>query len=264
MKIKLTIEDRVLTATVTDSKTARDFVSLLPLTLTMSDLFGREKFGHLPREISEGGKRTHTYEIGDIAYWSPGPDVAIFYSHGGQSIPDPGVIVIGKIDSGVETLNIDGSVRVKIEVAGQSPDQKDKLAPTSIALPASVPTLEDLRTVAPAFAKYHLNRAMDNGLTKEQASEVLTQLAFYAGWPNVFSAIPVVKTVFEKRATSLQKKSLTRRTVACPTCGDLARNCRRLPMTPVISWRLSRFPPEELAEVAWIRVSHLQRDRYHT
>jgi len=47
---------------------------------------------------------------------------------------------------------------------------------------------------------YHLNRAMDNGLTQKQASEVLTQLAFYAGWPNVFSALPVVKEVFEKRA----------------------------------------------------------------
>jgi len=47
---------------------------------------------------------------------------------------------------------------------------------------------------------YHLNRAMDNGLTKAQASEVLTQLAFYAGWPNVFSAIPMVKSVFEKRS----------------------------------------------------------------
>jgi 4-carboxymuconolactone decarboxylase len=46
---------------------------------------------------------------------------------------------------------------------------------------------------------YHLNRAMDNGLTKAQASEMLTQLAFSAGWPNVFSAIPVVKGVFEKR-----------------------------------------------------------------
>jgi 4-carboxymuconolactone decarboxylase len=46
---------------------------------------------------------------------------------------------------------------------------------------------------------YHLNRAMDNGLTKEQASEVLTHLAFYAGWPNVFSALPVVKGVFEGR-----------------------------------------------------------------
>lgn len=46
---------------------------------------------------------------------------------------------------------------------------------------------------------YHLNRAMDNGLTKAQASEVLTHLAFYAGWPNVFSALPVAKSVFEKR-----------------------------------------------------------------
>jgi len=46
---------------------------------------------------------------------------------------------------------------------------------------------------------YHLNRAMDNGLTKEQTSEVLTHLAFYAGWPNVFSALPVVKAVFEGR-----------------------------------------------------------------
>jgi 4-carboxymuconolactone decarboxylase len=47
---------------------------------------------------------------------------------------------------------------------------------------------------------YHLNRAMDNGLTRAQASEALTQLAFYAGWPNVFSAIPVVKGVFEGRS----------------------------------------------------------------
>lgn len=50
-----------------------------------------------------------------------------------------------------------------------------------------------------AQVTYHLNRAMDNGLTREQASEALTQLAFYAGWPNVFSALPVVKDVFEKR-----------------------------------------------------------------
>jgi 4-carboxymuconolactone decarboxylase len=47
---------------------------------------------------------------------------------------------------------------------------------------------------------YHLNRAMDNGLTKAQASEALTHLAFYAGWPNVFTALPVVKAVFEKRS----------------------------------------------------------------
>ena len=46
---------------------------------------------------------------------------------------------------------------------------------------------------------FHLNHAMNNGLTKEEASEMLTQLAFYAGWPRVFSAMPVVKNVFESR-----------------------------------------------------------------
>jgi 4-carboxymuconolactone decarboxylase len=50
-----------------------------------------------------------------------------------------------------------------------------------------------------AQISYHLNRAMDNGLTQAEASEALTQLAFYAGWPNVFSALPVVKDVFAKR-----------------------------------------------------------------
>lgn len=46
---------------------------------------------------------------------------------------------------------------------------------------------------------YHLNRAMNNGLTAEEAGEALTQLAFYAGWPSVFSALPVVKDVVDKR-----------------------------------------------------------------
>jgi 4-carboxymuconolactone decarboxylase len=46
----------------------------------------------------------------------------------------------------------------------------------------------------------HLNRAMDNGLTQIQAAEVITHLAFYVGWPNVFSAMPVAKDVFEKRS----------------------------------------------------------------
>jgi alkylhydroperoxidase/carboxymuconolactone decarboxylase family protein YurZ len=53
-----------------------------------------------------------------------------------------------------------------------------------------------------AQVTYHLSRAMDDGVTKAEASEVVTHLAFYAGWPNVFSALPVVKAVFEKRPNS--------------------------------------------------------------
>ena len=50
-----------------------------------------------------------------------------------------------------------------------------------------------------AQVPFHLNRAMDNGLTRAQAAEAVTHLAFYAGWPNAMSALPVVKEVFEKR-----------------------------------------------------------------
>jgi 4-carboxymuconolactone decarboxylase len=72
--------------------------------------------------------------------------------------------------------------------------------------PALAPRDRSLVTVSALIASgqvaqitYHLNRAMDNGLTQPQASEVITHIAFYAGWPNAFSALPVVKEVFEKR-----------------------------------------------------------------
>jgi len=51
-----------------------------------------------------------------------------------------------------------------------------------------------------AQVTYHLGRAMDNGLTRSEAAEMLTHLAFYAGWPNVFSALPVVKDVFARNS----------------------------------------------------------------
>jgi hypothetical protein len=87
MKISIKVANKVDTATLSNSKTTQDFISLLPLTLTMNDLFKREKFAHLPRAISKEVKRMHTYEVGDVAYWSPGQDVAIFYRHNGQEIP---------------------------------------------------------------------------------------------------------------------------------------------------------------------------------
>jgi 4-carboxymuconolactone decarboxylase len=46
---------------------------------------------------------------------------------------------------------------------------------------------------------FHLNRAMDNGLTQTEAAEAIAHLAFYAGWPNAMSAVPVAKDVFDKR-----------------------------------------------------------------
>jgi len=116
MKIGITVQGKVIQATLIDSETTRDFVSLLPLTLSMGDLFKREKFAHLPRPLAEGGTRRKTYDVGDLIYWSPGPDLAIYYRHDGESIPDPGIIVIGKVDSGVEALNVPGSVKARLEL----------------------------------------------------------------------------------------------------------------------------------------------------
>jgi 4-carboxymuconolactone decarboxylase len=45
----------------------------------------------------------------------------------------------------------------------------------------------------------HVNIGMNNGLTQPEIAEALTHLAFYVGWPNVFSAMPVAKDAFEKR-----------------------------------------------------------------
>lgn len=45
----------------------------------------------------------------------------------------------------------------------------------------------------------HLWRALDNGVTREEITEVVTHLAFYTGWPNAGSAALVVKQVFEER-----------------------------------------------------------------
>lgn len=49
----------------------------------------------------------------------------------------------------------------------------------------------------------HMNRGMDNGLTQVELSEVIPQVAFYAGWPKAFSAIPVARDVFAGRAKKM-------------------------------------------------------------
>ena len=117
MKIKISIADKVVIAPVADNATARDFVSLLPLSMSMNDLFGREKYGDLPKALSENGPRKDRYEVGEIAYWSPDQQFAVYYRQDGESIPSPGIIPIAKIDTGSEAFNVPGSVKVSIAVA---------------------------------------------------------------------------------------------------------------------------------------------------
>ncbi|MHA6529641.1 carboxymuconolactone decarboxylase family protein [Paenibacillus sp. BAC0078] len=43
---------------------------------------------------------------------------------------------------------------------------------------------------------FHIRLAQENGLTEQELTEVMTHLAFYAGWPRTASALQVAKDVF--------------------------------------------------------------------
>ena len=64
-----------------------------------------------------------------------------------------------------------------------------------------------LITLAALIAMYrsdqirvHIRRALENGLTREEIVEVITHLAFYAGWPTAANAIVIAKEVFDESA----------------------------------------------------------------
>ncbi len=46
---------------------------------------------------------------------------------------------------------------------------------------------------------FHFKRALDNGVTKDELIEVITHLAFYAGWPTAATAVRIARGVFEER-----------------------------------------------------------------
>jgi hypothetical protein len=104
-----------VTAILNDSETARDFVSLLPLTLTLEDYAGTEKISDLPKRLStKGAPAGSDPSVGDIAYFAPWGNLAIFYRDFGYS---SGLVILGKIDGDMEAFNAPGSVKATIELA---------------------------------------------------------------------------------------------------------------------------------------------------
>lgn len=116
MKIKITLNDAVITATLIDSETARDFISLLPLTLTLENYGDTEKVSDLPRGLStEGAPAGYDPSVGDITYYSPWGNLAIFIKDFRYS---DGLIPLGKIDGSMDALDISGSLNATIELVG--------------------------------------------------------------------------------------------------------------------------------------------------
>lgn len=114
MRVKITIDEhKVVTATMKNNRAARDFIALLPLTLTLEDYARTEKISNLPRKLStEDAPPGSDPAVGDIAYYAPWGNLAVFYRDFGYS---DGLVIFGKIDSGIEALNVPGSVEATIE-----------------------------------------------------------------------------------------------------------------------------------------------------
>lgn len=71
--------------------------------------------------------------------------------------------------------------------------------------PQLSPRDRSLITVACLVAMYRINempfhfkRALDNGVTRDELIELITHLAFYAGWPAASTALPIVRRVFQE------------------------------------------------------------------
>jgi 4-carboxymuconolactone decarboxylase len=54
-------------------------------------------------------------------------------------------------------------------------------------------------TYRPEQLRGHLARALDNGVTRDEIAEIITHLAFYAGWPSSMTAARIAKEVFDER-----------------------------------------------------------------
>jgi len=116
MKLRLITDGAVMTATLEDNATTRDFVSLLPLSLTLRDYGGTEKVSDLPKRLSTRGTPPGTDpEVGDIAYYAPWGNLAIYYRDFGYS---KGLVKLGHIQSGIEKLAAArGEFAVRLELA---------------------------------------------------------------------------------------------------------------------------------------------------
>ena len=113
VKIRFKLEHSTLTATLDDNAASREFAALLPLSLTLTDYAQTEKISEIPKKLSTQGAPSRIMPLrGDITYYAPWGNLALFYKDGHDS---PGLVRLGKIESGLEALQRPGPLKVTIE-----------------------------------------------------------------------------------------------------------------------------------------------------
>ena len=114
MKIKITVGDTELFATLEENATTEELISQMPMTLPMMDLYGREMcYRYGAYALPTDQLQSDGYEVGDIAYWAPGGSLVILYKQNGEHFEHQH---LGHIDSGVEIFENTGDTDVTFEL----------------------------------------------------------------------------------------------------------------------------------------------------
>lgn len=114
IKVKVTVGQQILTATLIDNATTRSLIAKFPLTVPMMNLYARELVYRFPDPLPANEEQTSGYEIGDISYWTPRHSFVFFYKQNGEVISN--LQKIGRFDSNVEVLGQVREADVKLEL----------------------------------------------------------------------------------------------------------------------------------------------------
>lgn len=115
MKIIVIAGEARLGATLDDTPAARDFASLLPLSLTLSDYHGVEKVADLGKRLDATGMPdSYTPKAGDITQYAPWSNLAIFIAPFQNA---RGLVRLGAFDGDFSAIKQQGDVPVRIERA---------------------------------------------------------------------------------------------------------------------------------------------------
>ncbi|MET3601256.1 cyclophilin-like fold protein [Martelella mangrovi] len=115
IRIEVIAGDQVLPATLDDTPAGRDFASLLPLELTLSDYNGVEKTADLPRKLdTTDAPASYKPKKGDITQYVPWSNIAIFTKPFSDS---RGLLRLGEFDGPIDALTQAGEVPVQIRLA---------------------------------------------------------------------------------------------------------------------------------------------------
>lgn len=114
LRIRFKVGGDELLATLDDSVASREFIALLPLELTLTDYNDTEKIAYLPARLpTEGSPDGVDPDVGDITYYAPWGNLAIFYRDFGYS---RGLIKLGSFDGDIAFLRQPGELNATIEL----------------------------------------------------------------------------------------------------------------------------------------------------